>query len=82
MNLDFFRRDGALDLRGLFANDKIAALGELAREGGPGRRLHHQGLPASIKPATSAAKALIGDAARPVRAVLFDKTPDANWAVA
>ena len=81
MDLDAFQRDGALHLRGLFADDRIAALAELTGEG-PGQRLRHQGLPALIEPATTVAKALIGDAAKPVRAVLFDKTSDANWAVA
>jgi hypothetical protein len=35
-----------------------------------------------IAPATAAAGGLLGAPARPVRAVLFDKTPESNWAVA
>jgi ectoine hydroxylase-related dioxygenase (phytanoyl-CoA dioxygenase family) len=81
LDLDAFRRDGALHLPGLFADGGIAALAELASEG-PGKRLRGRALSPLIEPATAAAKALIGDAAKPVRAVLFDKTPDANWAVA
>jgi hypothetical protein len=49
---------------------------------GPGRRLRTPGLARLIEPAGAAASALIGAAARPVRAVLFDKTADDNWALA
>ena len=49
---------------------------------GPGTRLHDPGLADLISPATAAASELLGAEARPVRAVLFDKTPAANWAVA
>jgi hypothetical protein len=75
-----FQRDGALQLAGLFTEGQVAALASLAGDG-PGQRLRSPALPALIEPATVAARELIGEA-RPVRAVLFDKTPDTNWAVA
>lgn len=81
MDVDAFGRYGAVRLAGMFSADRIAALAALAGEG-PGQRLRAAGLSALIAPATTAAHALIGQNARPVRAVLFDKTPEANWAVA
>lgn len=76
-----FHRDGALHLRGLFDAGEVASLATLASDG-PGRRLRGGDLAKRIEPATTAARALIGRAANPVRAVLFDKTAEANWAVA
>lgn len=58
----------------------LGALSALAA-GGPGRRLRSEGLSRLIEPATEAARRLIDGSARPVRAVLFDKTPDDNWAL-
>jgi len=76
-----FRRDGALRLPGLFDAAQIEALRRLPTEG-PGARLHDARLPGMIAPATAAASSLLGAPARPVRAVLFDKTAEANWLVA
>jgi len=79
-DLAAFRRDGAIRLAGLMA-DRLAGLLELRAEG-PGTRLTLHGLTAQLAPVIAAAQALIGDGARPVRAVLFDKTADDNWALA
>ncbi len=76
-----FQRDGAIHLPGSLEDSELTALRALALEG-PGGRLRDAELPALIASATAAAQSLIGDAAFPVRAVLFDKTPEANWAVA
>lgn len=81
LDVQAFQRDGALHLPGLFGARQLAALGDLPTRG-PGVRLHDSRLPGLIAPATAAATALLGAAARPVRAVLFDKTADANWLVA
>ncbi len=53
--------------------------------GRPGKRLpggDWEGLLDTASPVGALAAELIGAGARPVRAVLFDKTPDANWIVA
>jgi hypothetical protein len=81
LDIQAFQRDGALHLPGLFGAAQVAALGALPTDG-PGLRLHDGRLPGLIAPATHAATALLGAAARPVRAVLFDKTAEANWLVA
>lgn len=81
MDLTAFRRDGALRLPGLFDAAGLERLRALAVEG-PGVRLQDPALPELIGPATAAASDLLEGAALPVRAVLFDKTADANWAVA
>jgi len=81
VDLEAFRRDGALRLPGLFDTAQLEALRSLSTDG-PGRRLHDARLPAMIAPATAAASALLGASARPVRAVLFDKTAESNWLVA
>jgi hypothetical protein len=80
MDVGAFRRDGALRLAGLLSASEIEALRALAGDG-PGARLRNAGLTALLETATQAAKSLIGKAAGPVRAVLFDKTSEANWAV-
>lgn len=76
-----FGRDGALRLRGVFSNSAVEALRALPTAG-PGVRLQSPALPALIQPATDAVGMLLSREASPVRAVLFDKTADANWAVA
>jgi hypothetical protein len=80
LDLDAFRRDGALRIGGLFDAARLGRLGALPVVG-PGVRLHDPDLPDLISPATAAASELLGAAARPVRAVLFDKTAAFNWAV-
>lgn len=81
VDLEAFRRDGALRLPGLFDATQLEILQSLSTDG-PGLRLHDARLPTMIAPATAAAGALLGAPARPVRAVLFDKTAEANWLVA
>jgi hypothetical protein len=81
MDVEAFRKDGALHLPGLLTGEDVAALCALASEG-PGARLLDTNLPALIASATQVARDLIGETAFPVRAVMFDKTPEANWAVA
>ncbi len=81
MDVEAFRRDGALRLAGLLSATQVEALSALAGNG-PGARLRNAGLTTLLETATQAAKSLIGEAATPVRAVLFDKTSEANWAVA
>ncbi|HEX7945384.1 MAG TPA: phytanoyl-CoA dioxygenase family protein [Phenylobacterium sp.] len=81
MDLAAFQRDGALRITGLFDVARLERLRALPVDGA-GVRLQDPQLPELIAPATAAASELLGAAARPVRAVLFDKTPAANWAVA
>lgn len=76
-----FDRDGASFHRAVYDADGVEALRGLHIEG-PGVRLHHAELPALLLPVTEIAARLIGVGARPVRAVLFDKTSRNNWAVA
>jgi len=81
LDLEAFRRDGALRIAGLFDAARLGPLGvfEIA---GPGVRLQDPRLAELIAPATATASELLGAQAFPVRAVLFDKTAEANWAVA
>ena len=81
MDLATFQRDGALRIAGLFDAVRLEQLRALP-VAGPGARLHDPALPDLIAPATAAASELLGAEAWPVRAVLFDKTIDANWSVA
>lgn len=81
MDLAAFQRDGALRIAGLFDEVRLAELSDLAVEG-PGARLQRPDLPGRLAPATDAACRLLGRRTQPVRAVLFDKTPAANWSVA
>jgi len=87
-NLDF-RRDGAALFTAALARASVEQLQALADEvvrARPGARL--QSTPALselLAPSGSIgalAARLTSPAARPVRAAMFDKTPDANWAVA
>lgn len=75
-----FRRDGALRIAGLFGAARLEAF-RVFEGAGPGVRLQDPRLEAAIAPATEAAGAILGAEARPVRAVLFDKTAEANWSV-
>jgi ectoine hydroxylase-related dioxygenase (phytanoyl-CoA dioxygenase family) len=48
----------------------------------PGTRLEPTlGLAEAVQPATAIAQSVLGAATRPVRAVLFDKSPNRNWAL-
>ena len=84
-----FARDGAVVFPGVLSATDIAALRALAdRTVGarPGARLRDDGalddVLAANGPVGALAARLTSPAARPVRAVMFDKTPEANWAVA
>jgi hypothetical protein len=80
LDLEAFGRDGAIKLPGLMRE----SLDELIRleTDGPGARLRRSGLIELIAPTTAAVRSLIGERAKPVRAVLFDKTAEDNWALA
>ena len=84
-----FTRDGAVHFPDILSVDDLAALRDLAdREVGarPGARLREASVLDAVLATTGSVGALAvrltSSAARPVRAVMFDKTPDANWAVA
>lgn len=79
-----FDSEGAAHYAGTFTIFQIEQLREHlepALNGRPGKRLSG-GLAGFLNPLTAIATSLIGEAAFPVRAVVFDKTPDANWSVA
>lgn len=82
-------RDGAVLAPALLSQAQIETLRALADatvSGRPGARLRGQaGLVDALSregPVGALAARLTSDAARPVRAVMFDKTPQANWIVA
>jgi hypothetical protein len=84
-----FSRDGAALYPAVVTADEIAGLRQRldpAIDGRPGRRLPDDAATGDLLAARGAvgriAASLLGERARPVRAVLFDKTPDANWIVA
>jgi hypothetical protein len=84
-----FARDGAAHFPDVLLASDLAALRDLAdRTVGarPGARLREASALEAVLATTGAVGALAArltsPAARPVRAVMFDKTPDANWAVA
>jgi hypothetical protein len=84
-----FARDGAVHVPGVLSPDELTVLRSLADQTvspRPGARLRGADILADVLSATGSVGALAvrltSLAARPVRAVMFDKTPDANWAVA
>lgn len=84
-----FGRDGALLSSGVLSPAEagvLAAQLEPQITGRPGTRLQVEPNLAALLAAEGAigriGVGLIGPEARPVRAVLFDKSPDANWIVA
>lgn len=86
---DTLERDGAVLAPAQLSQVQIKALRALADEtvtGRPGARLRcHAGLSEILSPSGTVgalAASLTSEAARPVRAVMFDKTPEANWIVA
>lgn len=76
-----FKRDGAVLFPGALGADLLDALRGLD-PGGAGARLSGAALAGRLGPATVVAESLLGPGARPVRAVMFDKTPADNWMVA
>jgi hypothetical protein len=84
-----FARDGAAHYPDVLPENDLVALRGLADEAvgaRPGARLRAAGLLDRILAATgpvgALAARLTSPSARPVRAVMFDKTLEANWAVA
>jgi hypothetical protein len=77
--------DGAELFPAAFSSNQIdrleALLGDPLR-GRPGARLEPvSGLAEAVQPATDIAAAILGPGTRPVRAMLFDKSPVRNWAL-
>uniref|UniRef100_B0T4W9 Phytanoyl-CoA dioxygenase n=1 Tax=Caulobacter sp. (strain K31) TaxID=366602 RepID=B0T4W9_CAUSK len=84
-----FARDGALHIPAVLSPDDLDVLRDLADQAvgaRPGARLRDAQVLADILAKTGSVGALAAHltspATRPTRAVMFDKTPDANWAVA
>ncbi|HEV2816053.1 MAG TPA: phytanoyl-CoA dioxygenase family protein [Allosphingosinicella sp.] len=75
--------DGAQLFPAAFSPGQVSALENLLAFGDrPGTRLEPlPGLAALVRPATAIAAAILGPEARPVRALLFDKSPGRNWAL-
>lgn len=78
-HLDFVA-DGALHFPSALTADDIQRLAAFD-QGAAGSRIRGNELATALSPATAIASSLIGESARPVRAVLFDKTADRNWAL-
>lgn len=87
-DLDFERDGAALFPAAVTAIEILGLRDRLdpAIGGRPGRRLPDDNATGDLLAYNGAvgviAAGLLGEASRPVRAVLFDKTPDANWIVA
>jgi len=84
-----FARDGAAHFPDILSMDDLDALRDLADQAigaRPGARLRGARVLDAVLATTGSvgvlAARLTSPAARPVRAVMFDKTPEANWAVA
>lgn len=79
-----FDPDGAQLFPAAFAPEQIAALEALLPDldERPGARINPiAGLADAVAPATSIAAKILGPGAKPVRAMLFDKSPARNWAL-
>lgn len=76
-----FERDGARLFPRALPQAELSPFNHLPLSG-PGSRLQDARLPALLEPISAIARGLIGESATPVRAVLFDKTEESNWAVA
>ena len=81
-----FARDGALHIRAALHASDSAEARRCGREfaAGPGRHQALRNSCASAVPCITrrdleAGSPVLGEAARPVRAILFDKTPSTNW---
>jgi len=75
-----FERDGLRLHRGIYDPAGVEALRALPTNG-PGARLQDDRLPDLLTPVTRLASKLLGLGAQPVRAVMFDKTAEDNWAL-
>ncbi|MDC7677312.1 phytanoyl-CoA dioxygenase family protein [Asticcacaulis machinosus] len=81
-----FDKDGAMFYRAVFSSAEIERLRnevEPAIAGRPGKRLRDGTWVKKVANGKllQITRRLIGSAVRPVRAVIFDKTPDTNWSV-
>lgn len=83
-----FKRDGSTRLRAAVPAHELAALVEFTKDfprGRAGIRLHDQTLLYRLLGARgcigTVAAALLGVSCKPVRAILFDKTPSTNWSL-
>lgn len=81
-----FERDGAVrfDRAALSLLDRVCDLPDTHQSGRPGIRLYGSpglGEVLSAPPLVNLAQQLSDRAMRPVRAILFDKTPGANWSL-
>lgn len=82
-----FHRDGAVLHRAVLASETVATLCRMFESqlsGRPGRRLSEGDWASVVSegPLAQIAVGHIGAGAHPVRAVIFDKTPETNWSVA
>jgi len=75
-----FARDGAARFPDAFALPEVDRLRGF-QTGAAGARLADATLAEALMPATRCATTLIGPEAMPVRAVMFDKTAEQNWAL-
>ena len=89
MTSEAFAEKGLRHYPGVVPHDDMVGLRERVDawlDNRPGRRLRPDDwqnlLPPVRRTMARIARDLIGDAARPVRVLLFDKTPEANWSVA
>jgi hypothetical protein len=74
--------DGAELFAAAFTRDEIAAIAALFEHCSQSSRLGQvPGLAPLLAPAVVIAQRLLGPAARPVRAIFFDKNADRNWAL-
>jgi hypothetical protein len=84
-NLDL-AEDGACVVQSALSRDNVRALREIAPKlSQPGQRIFSNDLLCDLLNGRGLigqiAADVLGHEARPVRAILFDKTPDSNWAV-
>lgn len=75
-----FTRDGAVLREGAISPADLTRLDQIA-PAGAGRRLSLAGFEGPLQRLTALAAQTLGPSAMPVRAVLFNKTAEANWAL-
>lgn len=74
-------RDGAEHWPGILDLAGVEALRAFGGDGTIGRRLDGAALASALGLVTARVRQVLGDAAQAVRAVMFDKTPEQNWAL-